>query len=388
MLLNTTKHWAILLACFFLSTPVHGQEQRWSLTEVLRVGSADGESALTRVQGVAATSDGRQLIVGQPLDRVVLVVDTQTGALVRVLGRQGGGPGEFQSITAVGVVGDTIFVMDLRQQRVVFFSAGTGAHIATTRIASPPLEDVNRPAFPVALTPAGGYWSQPAVSAMRIGNGMLDHVPIVLLASDGRIVKRVMEEIVAGTVSSAMLSGRVLVFFQPLIKPMVVSYSSDGSSAVSVSNRSDGRATVKRYDHRGTLVYERDLHFSPTPVPGEARDSLFDWFASLATRGGGSFLRARRIAHEHVVIPENYPPVTNVLVAQDGSAWLRLSHTHDWVVLGADGSRKGRVRIPPDLELLLPSEAHVWGVWRDPLDVPYLVRYRIRKDVRGPSGSS
>lgn len=90
------------------------------LTEVLRIGSEDGPDALGRVMGAAFDGRGRIFVADDQNHRVS--VFGPDGKLVRHLGRQGGGPGEFQSPWLVAVApGDSVFVWDVAQARVSVF---------------------------------------------------------------------------------------------------------------------------------------------------------------------------------------------------------------------------------------------------------------------------
>lgn len=85
--------------------------------ELLRI---DGYAHdLVRVSDVVV-ADGR-VVAGQPLAFQVRAFDLQTGAPIWSRGREGGGPGEFRSVSALGSVGDAFWVADARSQRISVF---------------------------------------------------------------------------------------------------------------------------------------------------------------------------------------------------------------------------------------------------------------------------
>ena len=59
--------------------------------------------------------------MAQPNDYNVRVYDA-SGKLVRIIGRKGGGPGEFEGIGSIGFRADTLFVSDGRLRRTSLFA--------------------------------------------------------------------------------------------------------------------------------------------------------------------------------------------------------------------------------------------------------------------------
>ena len=57
------------------------------------------------------------------------------GQLVSTIGRRGQGPGEFQELSKIHVVGNTLFVVDRNQQRIHLFSTSDQKHEESIRIA-------------------------------------------------------------------------------------------------------------------------------------------------------------------------------------------------------------------------------------------------------------
>jgi len=101
-------------------------EDRWTLTEVLRIGTAEGDpeyqfGAIPAVSGLAIASDGR--IVAVDLQARHLKVFTPQGTYERTIGGPGAGPGEFgiQGLQVVIAPGDTLVVSDQGNQRVSLF---------------------------------------------------------------------------------------------------------------------------------------------------------------------------------------------------------------------------------------------------------------------------
>lgn len=78
--------------------------------------------AFSRIGGLAVGPDC-YVHGSQPQHREVMVF-TPEGDLVRRIGREGDGPGEFRSPGTVGWHGDTLWVIDAVSQRITWFDDG------------------------------------------------------------------------------------------------------------------------------------------------------------------------------------------------------------------------------------------------------------------------
>ena len=92
---------------------------------------------------------------GRTTARFHFVVEyDRQGQLVRTIGRQGDGPGEFRSPHRLGLVGDTLWVSDDSHRRLSFFGID-GKFIRSEAITGVATTGMS-PAMPIALT-ADGY---------------------------------------------------------------------------------------------------------------------------------------------------------------------------------------------------------------------------------------
>lgn len=112
--------------------------------EVWRVGSVDDPDAgFSHIGGVAVDNEG-SIYVLETQDRQVRVYDGE-GQLIRRIGREGEGPGEFRSPSLIGLRQDTLAVADLNLARIILFLR-TGELLGTV------------PTPPVWLEPAPGLY--------------------------------------------------------------------------------------------------------------------------------------------------------------------------------------------------------------------------------------
>ncbi len=98
--------------------------QGWHFEEVTRFGGADGTASELVEPGTIAVDDWGRVYVADRKPPAVKVFDS-TGSLVRIIGREGGGPGEFR-VAFIAVRGGLLVVQDPMQSRTtVFDSAGS-----------------------------------------------------------------------------------------------------------------------------------------------------------------------------------------------------------------------------------------------------------------------
>jgi hypothetical protein len=96
-----------------------------------------------------------------------------------------------------------------------------------------------------------------------------------------------------------------------------------------------------------------------------------------------------------VSFAETYPAMQSVRAGPDSTVWVQhvrtaedlsgasgeldISHmgSDDWDVFEADGRYLGTLTLPPRFRPMLVRGDDFWGVQRDSLDVPSVVRYRL-----------
>lgn len=100
-----------------------GAAPQWSLGSApeLRIGADDADGGLHQVMDAVRLQDGSFAIVNSGAHEVRIV--GADGRTLRVLGREGNGPGEFQAPAWIGARGDTVVVADMLTSRVTRFSA-------------------------------------------------------------------------------------------------------------------------------------------------------------------------------------------------------------------------------------------------------------------------
>ena len=84
---------------------------------------------------------------------------------------------------------------------------------------------------------------------------------------------------------------------------------------------------------------------------------------------------------EAIRLPDFRPPIRVLHAGSDGTLWLQLNaaaaDVAEWVLIGADGSPRGRLRLPARMQIHHSALPTVWAVELDDLDVPWLVRLKV-----------
>jgi hypothetical protein len=311
------------------------------------------------------------------------------GALVRRIGRQGSGPGEFASGNGIVALTDTgIAILDAQNARLSFFSAGGDF----------------RTSFPVpsGFSTNNGLISDRShalflrrpITAPREGE-ILGRMGLVRLKPDGSF---------GDSLAPPDL---------PVPRDMFLAVSPDGRSRSSTSSSyapnyfwdwHPGGFFVAAHGGRFEIVIARPdgkpivIRRTAPPVallPDErAEEKEWITWQMVATQPGWTWSGPE--------IPEAKAPLTGVTVTRDGNIWVRVAarsvripddelaprrekgapvrHYRSppvYEVFAPTGRFLGRVPLPPRTTLIQADGDFVWGIMRDADDLPSIVRFRL-----------
>jgi hypothetical protein len=339
----------------------------WQLTEELRLGSldADGPENFGRVTSVAVDDRGRMWVLEGHAGE--LRVFDAAGAHVRTIGRMGEGPGEFRQPVRVdvGPAGD-MWVMDPRNTRLsVFDSAGEY------------LSGIQVPGGFVILPWQGGFdergsYYAPVASfepEFSIALGRFDQgfVPLDTIRLPVDPVERGSFDIVS--------DGRVRVSAGiPFQGGLLWRLTRRGTIWALIT---DQYRLMEFGPDGDTLRVATKVH-QPVPVSAEERAEALEgmrWF----TDQGGKVDASR--------IPTEKPLAFSFFVDQEGFVWVARTESAEedrqtFEVFDPEGQYLGEVVAPFRLQVS-PAPIRIgdllYGVVRDELDVPYLVRARLTR---------
>lgn len=369
-------------------------ETTWVSEPEFMIGDAlSGSAAFSWVPYLRLDSAGSRVLVVEPnISR--LTIWTPEGALLLDAGQRGQGPGEFLGLRRVHLGPSSFRVRD--QQRFTDLSY-TGEVLATA--PNPPTSASYR-GFRIevdAHLPDGSYLGVPSVPTRATygidGDDPVDQLPVfrVLDTGEGWGTERIFtlnkrNDIIALRYNSES---------SPLWTAQFLSDADlheidlgAGTLVVARRNAGAGRTDILEVSADGDTLWHRRQALDSQEITPELLDEQIDRYVGMAERFPGSTLpRAaiRRSVVEAMYVPESgfLPSVLAVRLASSGHVWLRSREVSDtlraWYSFprGDAASPARKVLLPRWLNVMDASDTHVWGVWRDSLDVPYVVGRKL-----------
>jgi hypothetical protein len=358
----------------------------WRVAPEVRAGTGDGPGALSAVSDVTIGRDG-SVYVSQPQENVVKVYDAR-GRYLRSIGREGGGPGEFERPASLGWRGDTLWVADPPQTRISLFLPNGRFVRSISFSRAAPLTD-GRPHIPGSLLADGsvlGFWQAPL---FVIAGSKPVSVPMVRFTARGEpigLLARREDRNEFGVISE----GTSRTYFpQPFTDTPLTAVSPDGSTVIIVRRNAATRPdstvfSVQRLRYSGRVTLSRNYQYRPQPLTRErverAVDEHVGGLGETRIRTPEAAVLRRQI-RQNLYRPHFLPPVTELVLGRDGTIWLRREDLGRemawWHVLDASGRMIARAWVPAGVRVAYADRTQVWAVEKDELDVPTLVKYRI-----------
>lgn len=352
------------------ATPIWAPGQEWQVTEDLRIGSVDGDGpdVLGNVTSFEIDRAGRiRILEGQTQQLRVFAAD---GSFVRTLGRSGGGPGEFARAMRVELGPDgNLWVMDPSNNRLsVFDTAGTyleGKRALGGFIMIP---------WPGRFDSRGRYYAPVPRTGAEFRIGLLRYdtafTPADTLDVPIDPVERESFRLSSPDGHSMMVAG---VPFQGGFRWKV---APNGGIWAFVTDQ----YRLFELDNAGDTIRTITRDYDPLPVTDEDREQAKEdmkWFLDQGGRADWSKL------------PDVKPAATSFFLDDEGDIWVERvtepgSDGSSFDVFDPRGRFLGNVRTPFALSGPEPiiRDGTLWGVTRDALEVPYIVRARIEKPQR------
>jgi hypothetical protein len=118
-----------------------------------------------------------------------------------------------------------------------------------------------------------------------------------------------------------------------------------------------GRAELLWFDLEGTELRRQQFELPLFPVPAYVRDSVIDNIASMLTRSAmmSDLAAARAQVEKSLSIPQYYPPFGELILATDGSVWVRRGQVDSsdvWLIIDRQNPVVGTVAIPSGTRIL------------------------------------
>ena len=394
-----SRRWRVCAAVVVLGCggcgrpPVADEAETWVTEPEFRIGDAlEGDALFSWIPYTRATEDGR-IFVLEPYISAVSVWD-RDGESVLSIGRPGQGPGDFVLPHRVHVGPDGFFVHE--DSRFTFY-ADDGTLLRTAPGIPTSASFQGWPIRTLGRMEDGSWLGFPSVRAAArlgwLGGEPIGELPLLNVANvDGRwamdtvyVVDRRNrtlgirdpggESPHAGLFTAQFFGDSDLYEFDP------------GTGTVLVVRRNTGVGVLEivEVDAAGDTVWHRRLTFAPLELDDERIEQSVTLLAEVLSRGPGdiSASNARDLASEALDTPEYLPAAVAVTVASSGQVWLRGWEERDtlraWYSIdrGDMTSAPRKVLVPEWFQVMDATENHVWGVWTDSFDIPYVVGRRL-----------
>ena len=353
--------------------PLWGDSSRWSidpepLVDLTLTGSGlDHE--FYRARSMKQRPDGSLMIADGSSREVRLF--SATGEFQGSFGGEGDGPGEFRRLQRIENAGDTLLALGdarvtviapdlqvIRTFNVDYFTADL--HYLSGGTILP---EIQRPVLPT--DGLAGLVRRPD--------------PLVLVDLEGAHIDSVGET--RGTEMYVLVRDGSYVGAAP---PFFAKRSHVAALGRNILRGSSDMVQLEELDASGNLVRilripGYPLHLSAAQIDAE-RSALLDRFAP----GSTSVLKT---VFEAVPASETRPAFTDILVDPSGAFWLQLYRgeteqdlPEEWLVLDADGTWLGTMRIPDRFTVSDITMDAVLGVWEDELDVEHPQVLRLTRN--------
>jgi hypothetical protein len=343
----------------------------------LTLGGLEAPEHLSFVRAPSILASGRdELFVLDRSAATVWVLDAG-GALIRRVGGEGQGPGEFTSPQRLGLLSDTLWVTDFPSPRVSFFDAN-GSHLQTQRLESADLGvATSAPNSPTGFHRGGFLTVVP--NSFPVGRSGRVELPVLHGPRDGGLssVGHVIQP------PGLTIAGVGHFGYNPVLIPPLVTEDRYGRGWVEATwlDESPDEVTVRRIGEDGVERWTTRVAI-PSVLVG--RERLIDGGVEVAAdiveaaiRRGDVSGEIRDLVEAGLYLPEATTSLENVFVDADDRTWLGIRHPEDglsWLVLDSSGAVRFRVVGVPEVEIRTAQGSVAWGVTTGDFDETYLVR--------------
>jgi hypothetical protein len=350
--------------------------------EDLRIGSAEGDSLtqFAMIAGIDVDEAGNIYVLDQQVRRVK--VFSPDGTFLRQMGGSGSGPGELSPMSMAVLVtqGDTVLVPDAQNVRINRYLPNG------TALESTPLAMEQGIPLRWDILPDGRVVQQARTLPQMSGGqgGMRD----LLIVRDTRgAVTDTLLELPAGQSFQMQQGGARIRLFDA--EPV---WTLDQQGHVVFGVNSEYRLLI--HDGAGELRRIISKPFTRQPVTEADREAMLRFMREMMARSGAPPAALDQIMG-NITFADNYPAFAFVLGGPEGTIWVQHVRTAQqvaeaggefsaqdiggstWDVFDAEGRFIGPVELPQRYQPLRVEGQHIYGIWRDDLDVQYVMRLRL-----------
>lgn len=318
------------------------------------------ERPLVGVADAAFLSDGSVVATNAGVELVLFSPD---GRVDRQLGRSGQGPGEFDQLLSVAVVGDTIITSEV-PNTISYFDEAEG-YLAELRLPTIP-----RPGSTIGVTRSHIF----VHDRVDPNSALRAQGPPEILYATAHLLRIAPQTLVFDTLVTIQSTGWARLGRGEYLSPLYLPRSSWAVNEDGVVLGWTGEPQLWEFDAEGHLVARIDLD---RPRRAFMAESRADWCPSGCQSGGNG-----RPTIEWP-LPDHLPYFMGLLLSSNGDLWIREvprgldDQDQVWTILDRSRQTVGHVIVPQAFRLLDIHGERILVVRRDVLDVEHLEIYTI-----------
>jgi hypothetical protein len=370
------------------SVPLWSDGDEWTVTEDLRIGTPAGEPEYQfGILGFMDVDEEGTVYAIDAMAQNVRVFDAQ-GSYLRTIGEPGSGPGEIaQGAAFVFLDADGgVVVPDLGNVRVNRYSSDGSL------LGSFPLQFQAGIPRLWAIDSSGRLMAQLQGRNLEGFATLAEGDPIVVYDTTGAVVDTV-ALLPKGQTLAETTDEQVRVKLFAAEAWWVL----DPHGSIYYAMSDQYRIFLNDPDGNLTRIITRTVE--PKPVEEADEQAIFDLLRTQLTQAGapGAVIEQQLQA---VFFAENYPLFGLMFVGPEESLWVQRVRTArdmaevagedvvfdpqdaaspEWEVFDREGRYLGVVTLPERYSPRAISGDHIYGVWRDELDVQYIMRVRVER---------
>lgn len=363
------------------TAPAWRRDSAWTVvdTPFFDVGG-EANTTFRDIVGVVRTPAGA-LAVADGGDQRIRVFDG-SGALIRILGARGSGPGEFQSLSWMVSSSDSLLAYDLVARRLTLFGADGKVRTAVLDAGSSLF------AAPVARFHDGSLLVESGGPVFpfpgREGQVRRDSALLLRVDAEGHL-----RDTLAQVAWSESFGARLGAGDRHFMAPLPLPFARRASAATLRSGfvvGEGGDYAVNRFSAAGTEELSMRRNVSGAPVTPEAIQAFTEARRAAPAGGGmeGVLDSAMARALAGAPFPKVMPAFERILTDDAGNVWvlnysIRGDQPKRWSVFSDAGRWLGDVTTPPRFDVRFIARDALYGVWRDAHETLHVRGYQLRK---------
>ncbi|UCC73173.1 MAG: hypothetical protein JSV86_01000 [Gemmatimonadota bacterium] len=366
-----------------VSSPAEGiwtEADRWTVEEDLKIGVVEGdpEYQFGEIGGITVDSRGRIFVLDVQAQHIRVFLPE--GEYEQTIGRRGGGPGELDDARCLAMgTADTLLVLDLGNGRINRY-APNGSSIGSYRTAFE-----GRYALLSRSTPSGGI-------AVWLRSSVFQEKPertdrIVVLSSGGTDT---LFTFPSGKTFSLGEPSFWVMFYAPeavweITGDSKLLFGVNDQYRIGFYDSAELERVIEKPFEKLAITDAKEFHLAHSLTPRGRELTRFGEFYPAFNdiiTGPSETIWVQHVRPVSELSDAERETLGTLSLIQRIITTLRDFHgAPDWDVFDAEGRYLGVVAMPERFAPKIFRGDKIYGVWRDNLNVQYVVRLRILGDL-------